>query len=130
MKLRSYREELQVVEKKTGNKIAARAAPRSAKPAAKAAPQKAPKAGLAPKTEIQTPSTDVSRPNTDAMSAVQLAKAVLAGEIRPRVGEVRRLAEAVIEKPAAKKKKPKKGKAKKADRKLAKIPGQGKKKKK
>lgn len=69
-----------------------------------------------------------TRPDTTALSAKQLARMVLAREIKPRVSEVRRLAEAVAGKP----KKPKKDKAAgksadkpgKAERKLAKIPGQ------
>ena len=53
----------------------------------------------------------------------QLAKAVMAGTLRPRVGEVRRLAEALLRKDAPKPPK-KKAKGKKAKSgKLAKIPG-------
>ena len=63
------------------------------------------------------------RPDTAAMTDRQLAKAILAREIRPRVAEVRRLAEAVIV-GAAKKNAAKKGKKAKTVRKLAKIPGQ------
>lgn len=66
------------------------------------------------------------RPDTATMTDRQLAQAVLAGAIRPRVAEVRRLAEAVLAKGA--KKPGKKGKAKSG--KLARIPGQAKKKKK
>lgn len=67
------------------------------------------------------------RPDTATMTDRQLASAVLTRRIRPRVGEVRRLAEAVLAsagKKHGKKKDRKSGK-------LAKIPGQaGKKKKK
>ena len=63
----------------------------------------------------------VARPDTTALSPKQLARLVLAREIKPRVSEVRRLAEALAGKP----KKAKKDKsAGKAERKLAKIPGQ------
>jgi len=56
----------------------------------------------------------------DKLTDKQLAKAVLAGTVRARVGEVRRLAEAVLRKdsPKAPKKKDKKAKSGK----LAKIP--------
>jgi hypothetical protein len=59
-----------------------------------------------------------------ALTDKELAQAVLAGTLRPRAGEVRRLAEAVLWKDAPKPPK-KKGKAKKAKSgKLAKIPRQ------
>lgn len=64
------------------------------------------------------------RPDTSAMTDRALARAVLDKTVRPRVNEVRRLAEAV-----ASGGKMKKAKKAKADRKLAKIPGQKKKKK-
>ena len=67
------------------------------------------------------------RPDTSTMTDRQLAEVVLARKIRPRVGEVRRLAEAVVAK--GKKKSAKKGKTARSG-KLAKIPGQDKKKKK
>ena len=79
------------------------------------------------------------------MTPAQIAQAILDGKLRPRVGEIARMAEALLDKaaPAKPAKAPKKGakksaagigKAKKADskkaaRKLAKIPGQKKKKK-
>ena len=63
------------------------------------------------------------QPDTAAMSDRQLAKAVLARQIRPRVGEVRRLAQAVVAK-SEKKKPAKKRKKKKSVRKLPTIPGQ------
>jgi hypothetical protein len=68
------------------------------------------------------------------MTDRQLAEAVLARTVRPRVADVRRLAEAVLAKPAkkgkggTKKAAGKKAKGQKADRKLAKIPGQKRKK--
>lgn len=72
---------------------------------------------------------------TAEMSDRQLAEAVLARTVRPKVGDIRRLAEAVLAaSPKKKVKAPekkgggKKAKAKKADRKLAKIPGQKRKK--
>jgi hypothetical protein len=66
------------------------------------------------------------RLDTAAMTDRQLAKAVLDKTVRPRVAELRRLAEAVLS--GGKAKKAKKAKSDK-DRKLAKIPGQKKKKK-
>lgn len=67
------------------------------------------------------------RPDTSTMTDRQLANAILAAGLRPRVGEIRRLAEAVLSTAGDKKKrKAKEGKT----RKLAKIPGQAKKKKK
>lgn len=72
-------------------------------------------------------------PATDraSLGLSELAKAILAGTFKPRVGEVRRLAEAVLG-GKSKKKKPKKGAEKKGaekkaggkKRKLSKIPGQ------
>jgi hypothetical protein len=61
-------------------------------------------------------------PARNELTDKQLAKAVLARLVRPRVGEVRRLAEAVLKKDVAKagKKKGKAGKAKSA--KLVRIP--------
>lgn len=70
---------------------------------------------------------------TLALTDRQLAKAVLARTVRPKVADVRRLAEAVLGHGEAKKKrKPKKSAGKKAkeaktDPKLAKIPGQNRK---
>lgn len=53
----------------------------------------------------------------------QLAKAVLAGDFRPRAAEVRRLAEALLRKSTIKAAKKPKGKSKKAKSvKLARIP--------
>ena len=62
----------------------------------------------------------VPSPDRDKLSDKQLAKAVLAGTLRPRAGDVRRLATAVLEKDAAKAPK-KKGKKAKSG-KLARIP--------
>lgn len=61
----------------------------------------------------------------DTLDIKALAAAILAREVRPRVGSVRRLAEAVLaqgSKPAKPAKKKKKSSGKK--RKQAKIPGQ------
>lgn len=61
------------------------------------------------------------------LSLKDLARAVLAREIRPRVSSVRRLAEAVLEPKKGKGKGKKKTAKKKGDkvvRKLARIPGQ------
>jgi hypothetical protein len=62
-------------------------------------------------------------PDRDELTDKQLAKAVLAGTVRPRVGEVRRLAEALLKKDAPKPAKKAKGKKAKSG-KLAKIPRQ------
>ena len=65
-----------------------------------------------------------ARPDTSTMTDRQLAEAVLSKALRPRVAELRRLAEAVLAKGVKKSgKKAKSGK-------LARIPGQAKKKKK
>lgn len=66
-----------------------------------------------------------ARPDTSAMTDRQLARAVLDKTVRPRVADILRLAEAVLSGGKAKK-----AKGDKAERKLAKIPGQKKKKKK
>lgn len=68
-----------------------------------------------------------ARPDTAAMTDRQLARAVLDKTVRPRVAEIQRLAEAVLS--SGKAKKTKKAKGDKAARKLAKIPGQKKRKK-
>ncbi len=64
----------------------------------------------------------------DELSLTDLAKAILARDIRPRVNSIRRLAEAVVANEAKPSKKKKKaasgGKASNKKRKLAKIPGQ------
>ena len=61
-------------------------------------------------------------PDRDKLTDRQLAKAILARTLRPRVGEVRRLAEAVLKKEDSKVVK-KKGKARKAkNAKLVRIP--------
>jgi len=62
----------------------------------------------------------IPAPDRDKLTDRQLAKAVLAGALRPRAGEVRRLATAVLERDALKVPK-KKGKKAKSG-KLAKIP--------
>ena len=56
----------------------------------------------------------------DALALKDLARAILARQFRPRVASVRRLAEAVLAKPAKKAKKAEKGEKK--VRKLARIP--------
>lgn len=69
--------------------------------------------------------------DTSAFSLEQLAQAVLTGEVKPRVADIRRLASAILEpKPEGKPKKAKAAKAKKdkGKHKLPKIPGQKKKK--
>jgi len=63
------------------------------------------------------------------MSAAELARGILAKEVRPRAGDIRRLAEAVLDGRGAKPKKGKKdradgGKKAKGKKTLAKIPGQ------
>lgn len=68
-----------------------------------------------------------ARPDTSLMTDRQLARAVLDKTVRPRVADILRLAEAVLS--GGKAKKTKKAKGDKAERKLAKIPGQKKKKK-
>lgn len=83
--------------------------------------------------KTDAPATE-GAPTTEEMTDRQLAEAVLARAVRPRVADVRRLAEAVLAKPAkkgkggTKKTSGKKAKSQKADRKLAKIPGQKRKK--
>ncbi len=72
-------------------------------------------------------SVAATRPDTTEMSDLQLAQAVLDRKVTLRVGEARRLAEAVVKfATLAKKKNAKKTKASK----LPRIPGQPKKKKK
>ena len=66
--------------------------------------------------------------NRDELSIAELARGVLSKDIRPRTGDVRRLAEAVLAGAKPKKKKAKAdGKKAKGKKKLAKIPGQTKK---
>jgi len=69
-----------------------------------------------------------ARADTSAMTDRQLARAVLDKTVKPRAADIRRLAEAVAA--SGKTKKAKKSKAQTGERKLAKIPGQKKKKKK
>ncbi|KRA81617.1 hypothetical protein [Altererythrobacter sp. Root672] len=69
--------------------------------------------------------------DTSALSLEQLAQAVLAGEVKPRVADLRRLATAILEPKADEKPKKAKGektKKEKGKHKLPKIPGQKKKK--
>lgn len=79
--------------------------------------------------EANNTSSDSQTPvDQDALSLKDLATAILAREFRPRVSSVRRLAEAVLaedSKPRKKKKKADAGaKSVGKKRKLAKIPGQ------
>jgi hypothetical protein len=68
-------------------------------------------------------------PTGAEMTDRQLAEAVLARTLRPKAADIRRLAEAVLAKSAKKKARDgKKAKGTKGDRKLAKIPGQKRKK--
>lgn len=80
-------------------------------------------ADQAPPDPPATAATDAPpgavRLDTAALGTKALAKAILAREVRPRVGEIRRLAEAVLKK----KSKKKSGKdSSGAKRKLSKIP--------
>jgi hypothetical protein len=78
------------------------------------------KAPAPPATKTGKADATTPAPARDQLSDKQLAKAVLAGTLRPRAGEMRRLAEAVLAKGAPK---PAKKKGKKAKSgKLAKIP--------
>lgn len=74
-------------------------------------------------TTPDAPSVPAVLPDQSEMTPQELARAILARQIRPRITSVRRLAEALLVKKARKDKK----KSKKADkkvRKLATIPGQ------
>ena len=76
----------------------------------------------AAKTDAVAP-TAAPGPDREKLTDKQLARAIVAGTLRPRAGEVRRLAEAVLNKAAPKAAKKPKGKGKKAKSgKLAKIP--------
>lgn len=79
--------------------------------------------GEKPADETPSPAmVPAPRLDTASLDLKDLARAILARQVRPRVGDVRRLAEAALDK----KRKSKKG-AKKSDRKkrkLSKIPGQ------
>jgi hypothetical protein len=85
--------------------------------------------------EVQEAPVRNAGPTGAELTDRQLAEAVLARTLRPKTADIRRLAEAVLAKPAKKKAKDgakkadgKKAKSPKADRKLAKIPGQKRKK--
>ena len=82
--------------------------------------QRKPKAAAKPVEAVPAPANDEGE-----LALVELARGILAREIRPRVADVRRLAEAVLaaEEKRARKKAGGKGKDGKK-RKLAKIPGQ------
>ncbi len=81
-----------------------------------------------PETVAKSPANAPEAVDQDALSLQELASAILAGSLRPRVNSLRRLAEAVLadqQKPAKKKKKSSSGsKGSNKKRKLAKIPGQ------
>ncbi len=74
------------------------------------------------------PATPAPADERDGLGVADLARGILSKEIRPRAGDVRRLAEAVLDggaKPKKAKKKADSGKKKdKSKKKLAKIPGQ------
>ncbi len=79
-----------------------------------------------PRNEEPTAASPEASPAREALSDKQLARAILDRTFRPRVSEVRRLAQAVLGKKADKD-----GKAKKDKKaKLARLPGQAKGKKK
>lgn len=69
-------------------------------------------------------STPAVLPDQSEMTVQDLARAILARQIRPRITSVRRLAEALLAKGVKKGKKKKARKAEKKVRKLATIPGQ------
>lgn len=62
------------------------------------------------------------RPDTSTLDVEDLAKRILAREIKPRVGEIRRIAEAVLRKKDRKRAKKALKAAAKDGRKLSKIP--------
>ena len=81
--------------------------------------QRKPKAAAKPVEAVPAPANDAGE-----LALVDLARGIVAREIRPRVADVRRLAEAVL---AAEEKRTRKKAGGKKDgkkRKLAKIPGQ------
>jgi hypothetical protein len=73
-----------------------------------------------PAKRTPPPATVKAAPVVEPLDLKELAEGILARTIRPRVGDIRRLAEAVLKPDKKKKKKA----AKKAERKLSKIPGQ------
>ena len=68
----------------------------------------------------ETPPAVTPAPVAEPLELKTLAEGILARKIRPRVGDIRRLAEAVLKPDKTKKKKA----AKKAERTLSTIPGQ------
>ena len=70
-------------------------------------------------------SAPVAANDQDELKVDDLTRAILARELRPRTGDIRRLAEAVLAKKSKKARKDKAGGKK--SKKLAKIPGQKKK---
>lgn len=73
-----------------------------------------------PASDAPTPAAVKAAPVAEPLGLQALAEGILARTIRPRVADIRRLAEAVLKPDKKKKKKA----AKKAERKLSKIPGQ------
>ncbi|MBT2135343.1 hypothetical protein KK137_13475 [Croceibacterium sp. LX-88] len=87
--------------------------------------------GTTPVAPVQPPVPKKPAVDTSAFSLEQLAQAILAGEVKPRVADIRRLATAVLEPKTGEKPKKVKGSKAKKDKgkhKLPKIPGQNKKK--
>ena len=72
----------------------------------------------------ETPPAVTPAPVAEPLDLKALAEGILARTIRPRVGDIRRLAEAVLKPDKKKKKKAAKKAAKNIGRKLSKIPGQ------
>jgi hypothetical protein len=95
-------------------------------PSAKRAPGKTPALASARPRVKAAAKAPAPADNRDELSVADLARGVLSKDIRPRAGDVRRLAEAVLA--GGKPKKTKKAKADdkkaKGKKKLAKIPGQ------
>lgn len=73
-----------------------------------------------PASDAPPPAKVKAAPIADPLGLKALAEGILARTIRPRVADIRRLAEAVLKPDKKKKNKA----AKKAERKLSKIPGQ------
>ena len=95
-------------------------------PAAKRTPVRVPAKAPAKPRAKSPAKAPAPADNRDELSVADLARGVLSKDIRPRAGDVRRLAEAVLA--GGKPKKTKKAKADdkkaKGKKKLAKIPGQ------
>lgn len=91
----------------------------SKKPPAKRATPAKPKTAAAARAPAPEPANDQDEP-----SLLDLAKGILAREIKPLAGHVRRLAESVLALEEKRAKKKGAGKKKAGRKKLAKIPGQ------